>query len=157
MAVVRPELAHVPVHLSGIGAAAFRAWEEQWQPNIAGGDGGWDWRRERIGYENTPGRFEVAVWSGEELCGLGLGKPSKSAAFLSVNLLEGSPVLNHPLKGGIRYCVIEAALAYAELLECHELRLTRPLPGARALYRDMGFSLAPPEDESPYCFMRIAP
>jgi hypothetical protein len=155
--VVRPDLVGVPLRLAMIDAWALHAWENQWKPSFRGGDGGWDWHSERFGCENAPARFEVAVWSGDALCGLGIGKPSKASTFLSVNLLEGSPVPDHPLKGAIRYCVVEAALAYAEGLGCQELRLIQPLPGAIRLYADMGFSLAPPQENPPYCFLRIVP
>jgi len=154
---IRPDLVDVPLKFTTIDAWALHAWETQWRPRFRGGDGEWDWRRERFGYQNWPARFDVAVWSGEDLCGLGIGKPSKASTFLAVNLLEGSPVSDHPLKGAIRFCVVEAAIAYAELLECRELRLMRPLPGAVPLYVDMGFSLAPPLDRPPYCFLRIQP
>ncbi len=154
---LRPDLIGTPLRLTTIDAWALHAWEQQWKPNFRGGDGGWDWRRERFGYDNTPARFEIAVWSENMLCGLAIGKPSKASTFLAVNLLEGSPVSDYPLKGAIRFCVVETAIAYAEQLECQELRLIRPLVGALPLYLDMGFSLAPPADRPPYCFLRIEP
>ena len=56
-------------------------------------------------------RFEVAVWSGPVLCGLAAGTPRYGR--MEVDLAKGSPDGQHPLKGAVRFAVLEAARVYA--------------------------------------------
>lgn len=140
---VQPYLVGTPITLQTIDAVALKEWETRWLPNLRGPVAGhdWNWRQERAGYDRSQDRFEVAVWSAGELCGLGIGKPSNSYSCLAVNLLQGSPVLNHPLKGAIRHIIVDAAIAYAEALKIKELRL-RNLPKERCRYTEIcSFSL----------------
>lgn len=90
----------------------------------------WDWVEYQRHYRNSPSRFELAVWSSSQLCGMALGKPSSGRENLSVVILEGSPNRLHPLKGIMRHFLIETAQFYAVTLQCRYLYLLDPLPEA---------------------------
>jgi len=79
-----------PVKLTGIDAHALRAWKGNWQPNLPKDLADWDWEGLHAGYANEAYRFEVAIWSAEELCGLAVGKPSSSRTFLRVDVMQGA-------------------------------------------------------------------
>ena len=96
-------------------------------------------------------QFEVAVWCGPALCGLGVG--ALRYGNLEIDNLEGSPDFRHPLKGAVRYAVIEAARAYAVALGASELRLNHPRPALLTIYEEMGFTLNPPWH--PFCWMKV--
>jgi len=152
-----PHLKGTSVLIEDFGRAALDAWETTWKPNAKAGTVGhdWDWRQEYTDHKRFPNRFGAAVWSDGTLCGLGIGKPSNSNSFLCVNLLQGSPVIDHPLKGAIRHIIIHAAISYADHLKIKELRLNRPDPGVMGLYQKMKFELAEPASKPPYCFLRL--
>lgn len=145
---------NVPIRLSTIDDAALRAWRSDWTSSPSE-PGGWDWRAERLAWRSTLNRFEVAIWSGSVLCGLGIGKPSRGPSHLAIYLIEGNPDRNHPLKGAIADCVTDAAIRYGQLLGKAQLRFLRPLPGALPTYLRLGFMVAQKGAQPPYCFMEI--
>jgi hypothetical protein len=144
----------VPISLSSINKAALQAWQNHWMPRSTR-PGGWNWREQRSRLASTVSRFDVAIWSGEVLCGLAIGKPSKGPSHLTIQLLEGNPAETHPLKGSVAECAVEAGISYARLLEKAQLRLLRPLPGALPTYRRLGFKLEPESLKAPYCYLEI--
>jgi len=153
--IARIEVAHgIPVRLSLIDEVALQAWQAQWRRQF-GLDGGWNWREQRLRLGSTVSRFEVALWSGPVLGGLAIGKPSKGPSHLALQLLEGNPAAQHPLKGYVAECAVEAAISYARLLEKKALRLIKPLPGALPIYRRLGFRVEPDSLAPTYCFMEL--
>ncbi len=103
--------------------------------------------------KNEPDRFEAAVWSGDTLCGLAIGWTRKE--FCRVDYLEGSPAPDHPLRGRVTVIVSGAAVAYATALGRGEVRLVNPLPAVVPHYVALGFTLANPKGEAPYCWWKI--
>jgi hypothetical protein len=142
----------LPIHFREIDEAALSVWKSHWQ-GFSVGYGGHPWDQIATNYQvRFPARFEIAVWCGPVVCGFGVGLPDDSH-FLSVRLMEGSPDPRSPLRGAIRYAVVEAAGAYAKALGKTELRLNRPRQALLTLYQQMGFTLVPPHH--PYCWMTI--
>lgn len=139
--------------LTDIDEAALECWEQQWLSAIPRGEpwSGWDWRDESRGWRRHLDRFEVAIWSGEQLCGLAIGKPSERRQNLSIYVAQGSPVRDHPLKGQIMPIVLDVAGAYGTALSCRELRLVNPLAGPLRRYEALGFALENPKGAPPYC------
>jgi hypothetical protein len=139
--------AGVPVDLREIDNAAMAEWDSYWRGNCR-----WDWRRIDTRYKALlDDRFEVAIWSGPVLCGLAAGTPRHGR--LEVDLMEGSPDNRHPLKGAVRFAVIEVARAYTLALGHAELRLNDPDHGMLTKYQLMGFTLEPPLHT--YCWMSV--
>jgi hypothetical protein len=100
-------------------------------------------------------RFEAAIWSGDQLCGLAIGKPSNARNVMALHFLEGNPNVGHPLKGMVHVAALEAVLAYAIALQTRHLRLIDPLPAVVPLYAKFGFRLVAPRTGSAYCEMEI--
>jgi len=109
------------------------------------------WRR------NYPGRFEVAVWQGDVLCGLGLGRPAPTAAHLSLHYIERDPDPANPLRGDFAAIVVTALRSYGVVLDKTEMRLIDPLPALVQFYCSppLGFHLVTPVGEHPYCSRSI--
>ena len=146
-----------PIRLTGVNRKAIETWEIQWIPLHPGEEapGGWDWRKLAEASKKTPAAFQVAIWSNEELCGLGVGHPSAGRHFLSLNVLEGSPNPHHPLKGKILGLVIATADTYARALDLKFLRLLEPFAEMLRHYREQGFSLAGGEAGKQYYERRV--
>jgi hypothetical protein len=148
-------LAPTPVRLDAISAAALQAFHDQWEGHPARRYP-WPWptmldnaRR------NEPDRFEVSVWSGDTLCGLGIG-PTRQK-FCRVDFIEGSPDPTQPLKGSIAVVVSGAAVACATATGREEVRLNEPFPALIPRYQALGFELATPKKQTPYCWWKIMP
>lgn len=154
LAAIFPSLVPVPVQLTEIDGTALEAWSQTWR-NHPDRRFDWNWSEERKAWQNALDRFEVAIWSGTVLCGLAIGKPSKGREHLSVHVLEGAPNPVHPLKSAVRFCVVEAALAYARTIGCRRLRVMRPVEGAIPLYMEMGFSLSGSPKGGSYCWLEV--
>jgi len=145
--------AGINVELRPIGAAALAA-VERWNDRRVGWP--WhlmipDWRR------NYPGRFELAIWQGDVLCALALGRPAPKAPHLSLYYIERNPDAANPLRGKVTGAVIDALAAYAIALGKTELRLIDPLPALIPRYCSppFGFRLVAPAVGGPYCSRSI--
>jgi hypothetical protein len=67
-----------------IGLTALQAWRSTWLPlyDYARAYGDWPWESLAQEYD-SPGRFELALWAGDDLCALAIG-PGVSAGFRHV-------------------------------------------------------------------------
>lgn len=138
------------------------AWRSSWGGPHPTGDGSWNWERLLRRAWRRPSAFHVAVWSGDQLCGLGVGRASKRRAggvrhTISLHFIESAHDRDHPLRHTVAPLVIGAAQAYGELLGASRIRLIDPLPGAVPLYRALGFTLAGKAERSVYWERRIQP
>lgn len=136
------------IRLTDIDPHALDVWRATWNRAHPLGYGGWDWPGlvERI--SRRPSAFQVAIWSGEQLCGLAVGRvskrrPSGRRHTLSLHFLEGNPHRAHPLSGRVAEIAIAAAEAYAQGLGAWRVRLIDdPLPGVFRTYQRLGFTIA---------------
>lgn len=148
-ALFAPSISPTPVRFGTITALALDAWHAQWAAHPAR-QVAWPWevmapdQRRRL-----PTRFELALWSGDVLCGLAIGRVGSS--YCSVEYLEGSPVAGHPLRGQVIPAALTALLAYAKVLGKAEMRLVEPLDELVPLYEARGFLLVVPKGERRYC------
>jgi len=110
-----------------------------------------DWRR------NYPARFEVALWHGDMLCALALGRPARVAPHLSLHYVERNPDPENPLRSQVTGAVVAALRAYAIVLGKTELRLVEPLPQLVPRYcsPEFGFYRVTPARGGQYCARRI--
>jgi hypothetical protein len=135
------------VRLTDIDAHALDAWRSTWVRAHPLGYGGWDWEG-LVGRVCTrPSAFQVAIWSGDELCGLAVGRvsrrrPSGRRHTVSVHYLEGSPRREHPLRGRVAAVAIAAAEVYGDIVGAWRIRLIDPLPGVFRIYQRLGFTIA---------------
>jgi hypothetical protein len=151
-AKIRPALYGVPFQLGPIDRHALTEWYRVWRPISLTG---WNWEDECRSHRSCWRRFEVAIWSVGQLCGLAIGRPSKGRHIVAMYLLEGNPDPNHPLKDGIAAIAMQAGLSYAAVLGAAELRLMAPEPGALRTYLGLGFQLANATKGPSYCYMMV--
>jgi hypothetical protein len=142
-----------PVELRSIDAAALAAVAQWTGRRVA-----WpwhmlaaDWRR------NHTNRFDVAVWRGGELCGLGLGRPAPAAAHISLHYIERDPDPTNALRSKFAGVVVTALASYGVVLGKTEMRLVNPLPALVPYYCSaaIGFALVTPAQEGAYCVRSI--
>lgn len=148
------------IQLTDIDARALDVWARTWAGAHPLGYGGWDWAALVARVCSRPSAFQVAVWSGDNLCGLAVGRISKRRASgrrhtVSLHYLEASPNRDHPLRGRIAPLVITAAEAYGRELGAWRIRLVDPLPGVFRLYERLGFRIARPITTPLYFEKRI--
>lgn len=124
----------VPLRLADTDAATVAAWRTRWRGSHPSGFGNWDWERILHRAWRRPSAFHVAVWSGDDLCGLAVGRLSKRRPLgvrhtLSLHFIESAHDERHPLRHFIAPLVIATADAYGRLAGASRLRLIEPLPG----------------------------
>lgn len=79
--------AGIAAELRPIELAAFAAFTS-WQDRLVD----WPWPRMPAEWRRSwPERFELAIWSGDILCGLTLGRPSRGPSHMSLYYIEGNP------------------------------------------------------------------
>lgn len=149
------------VRLTGLDLPAIAAWETMWRdrPHWTGA-GGWAWDRLARRFGRRPQCFHLAVWSGDQLCGLAAGRVSRRTRvgarnLVSVHFMESAPDREHPLRGWIVPLVLQCAAAYGAMLGASRLVLREPLPGVLPLYRKLGFTVAHPAPHRVDCWKRI--
>lgn len=148
-----PAIAPTPVSFATITAATLDAWHEQWAGHPARSVA-WPWNAMVVDYRHHhPSRFDCAVWSGNVLSGLAIGRTG--SAYCSIEYLEGSPVVGHPLKSQVIPAALTALLAYATVLGRGEMRLVEPLAPLVPIYETRGFLLVERRGERPYCVRRV--
>ncbi len=132
---------------------AIERWRSQWLPVMPDGEewSDWDWAQEMSRWSAKRNRFDMAIWSGDFLCGLALGRSSLRKQNFSICVLQGSPIDNHPLKRQILPIVIEVGLMYGTALGCHELRFLKPLRAMIPVYERMNFQLVRTSRGMQYC------
>ncbi len=148
-ALFAPTIAPVPVRLGTITAVALDTCAMQWTGHPARVVA-WSWGVMVLNHRRRhPSRFELALWSGGTLCGLALGRAGNT--HCSMEYLEGSPAIGHPLKGQVIPAALTALAAYAAVLGKAEMRLVEPFEPLLPLYKARGFLLVEPKGESRYC------
>lgn len=146
-AIANRSRATAPVRLRDVDADALVAWYDTWRGSNPLGYGGWDWPGLVAPVLRRPAGFPVALWSGNCLCGLAVGRASArrrsgTRHTLSVYFLEGNPDPLHPLRGKVAPLALAAAEAYAALIGARRIRLIDPLPGVIRIYRRLGYAVA---------------
>lgn len=131
--------------LSPITGGALERWEATWVPLHTGRAqyGEWDWAALRQQFRD-PDRFEVAIWSGQELCGLAIGKASNGRTLVSVRFLEGSPRRNHPFEGRVIRICAAAADGYGLEIGAQKVHFVDPYPAVIPNYLEIGCHYVPP-------------
>jgi hypothetical protein len=160
--VLETRFVHAPLRLADTDENTTAVWRATWHGAHPTGYGSWDWDRILARAWRRPAAFHVAVWSGEHLCALGVGRPSKRRLAgvrhtISVHYMESAHSIDHPLRHKVAALVIAAAAAYGERLGASRIRLINPLPGVLRLYEQYGFTVAWKAGQPVYCERRITP
>lgn len=130
--------------LKMVDAEACRLWAETWQTvERSEPEGGWDWAEFHNGTSWRGDQFCIALWHNDTtLCGLALLTVTKAA--IQVEVLEGNPDRNHPLKKSVLPILLDASTRFAQVVGRSELRLVEPAEGLIAIYCGVyGFEFVP--------------
>jgi hypothetical protein len=136
-------LATPATRIAPIDAGALEACRNTWSTRQHWtGDGGWPWDLVVRPFLKKPRAFHAALWGGEDLCGLAVGKVSRGRERITLRFMQSSPSSTHPLRGRVTFLMFEAATAYGQALGSRYLILRNPLPGALPIYLRFGFEFA---------------
>jgi hypothetical protein len=124
-----------------IGLYAMDAWRSSmWAPTVdeSGRYGDWPWDELKAKYD-TPGRFELAVWTGSQLAGLAIGSGVSSGhRHVTMNYVEASSIRN-PMSGKILQVADLALMAYALEIGVRIVRVDSPAEGLLTRYATLGY------------------
>lgn len=152
-ALFAPSIAPTPVRFRTITGVALDAWRLHWARHPAR-QVAWPWDVMVPAHRRRhPTRFELAVWSGDALCGLAIGRAG--VTHCSLEYLEGSPIPDHPLRRQVIPAALATLLAYATVLGKSEMRLVEPLDALVPAYEARGFMLVEPPGERRYCVRTV--
>lgn len=148
------------VRFADIDARALGAWERTWTAPRRNAGGGWNWRGLVEEFRSNPAALRVALWSGDVLCGMGLGRPSSRTARgtrsrFSMHYLEGNPDPSHPLKHRVAGLILSVAEAYGRDLGASTLHLVDALPAVVPVYVSLGFTVVRSPTGVVYCEKEI--
>lgn len=136
----------VEFHLSGWTNKAREAFATTW--GTKGRAVEWDWPQIFRTYDDHT-RLDLAMWVGDNLCGLALGILTNQA--IVVKFLEGNPRSDCPLLGRRALIALETAQCYAQLRGRTELRVQPTNERLETLYCDIfGFALETPRGAQAY-------
>lgn len=130
------------LRLTPINTTALRA-KNQW-PDVSREppNGGWDWDSWTSYFKSRHKKFfDVAIWHGNELCGLVLGRLSRNNVKVRLELIEGSSVSGHPLKGDVVYIGLSAIEAFGAVVGAEESLIIDPVEGVIPAYNSLGYQL----------------
>ncbi len=128
--------------LRHIDERALDIWERIWKSHYKkGSPGGWNWRELLRRYRKETAKYvDLAIWSDLQLCGLAIGKLSKSNSHCSIYYVEGCPI-THPLKRYILPLTIDFAESVAILVGGNSIRFVNPDENLFAHYEKFGLKL----------------
>jgi hypothetical protein len=106
-------------------------------------------------YCKKPRNFHCALWYGDVLCGLAVGRLSQAHEALSLHFMEGSPDPAHPLRGNVAEIVFGCATLYAAAVGARCVLLRNPDPALETYYAELGFGLAYEHRDARYCRREI--
>ncbi|MBB4638237.1 hypothetical protein FHS01_004297 [Longimicrobium terrae] len=161
---VRAGVVTTDLRVTDIDRTAMEAWSGTWMGRRHPADAGaWNWP---LLIECMPRRaaiLPVALWSGDDLCGLILGRASRhrqTGVRHTVTLTyverrpEPPPV---PLRGEIVLLALSIATAYGKAVGASRIRLGYPEPRLIGWYERLGFVVARSGGKAVYCEREIKP
>jgi hypothetical protein len=139
-----------PIMVDHISARALGAWRDEWVRRHKGNPWDWDWEERRREFRNVPSRLEIALWSGDVLCGLAIGRPSAKKTCLEMRFMARRWGDDNPLQGNVMPLIADVSIEYAYLLGSATVRIWRPYPEMVPHYVAFGFHCRD-DVGPPYC------
>jgi hypothetical protein len=127
-------LTHILAHQ----ADAWKAESTSYRPAAA-----WSWVEQFVRHQRMPKSFNVCVMYAGSLSGLALGRPSHRGSRLRLELIEGNPLPNHPLRKLVVPIITACAEAYALNIGATEVRIMCPVPALVNYYSLHGYHFIP--------------
>jgi hypothetical protein len=126
---------------------ALAAWERSWRGVHPSGAGGWKWPTLVESLPRRAAVLPIAIWYGDDLCGMALGHASRrrlngSRHTVTLTHLERRPEPPAvPVRGHIAPLAILAARRYGEAVGARRLRLLNPDRHLLSYYEGLGFEI----------------
>jgi hypothetical protein len=160
---VRRGLCGPDMRLTDIDAKALATWRSTWLGTHASGAGGWNWETLVEGSPRRAAVLPVAIWYGDDLCGLALGQLSRrringSRHTMTLTYVERRPEPpDVPLRGQVVAIATMVAENYGVIHGARRLRLRAPDRNLLSYYQQHGFSVAWKGNVPLYCDREIRP
>ncbi|RYY01728.1 MAG: hypothetical protein EOO53_16000 [Gammaproteobacteria bacterium] len=110
--------------LKGIDAGALsaaRLWDDDPERLVS-----WDWNFASRYIHRYPKAFDLAIWVGNKLCTLALGRPSYNGTFMRLDFIEKAPT-NCPFSSEMVPISILAYETYAKRIGAKQFRIIDPI------------------------------
>lgn len=142
---------------------ALAVWKQTWTGVHPSGAGNWRWPSL---VENLPHRaavLPIAIWYGDDLCGLALGhasrhRLSRSRHTVTLTHLERRPAPPAvPLRGHVANLAFGVAKQYAEAVGSRRIRLLNPDRNLLAYYEELGFNVVWKDGIPLFCERELFP
>lgn len=150
------------LRMADIDRRALAAWRTTWTGQHPSGTGKWDWPTLIDRAPHRPALLPIAIWYGEDLCGLAHGHASPHRAdgtrhtisFTHIERRPEPPAV--PLRRRIVPLAVAVAENYGRVLGASHIRLLNPDPRLLGYYCDvLGFVVAWKSGVPVYCVRRI--
>jgi hypothetical protein len=128
-----------------IDAEALAVWAQSWGGVHPSGAGGWNWPALVDSLPRRAAVLPIAIWYGDDLCGMALGRTSRRRVYRSrhtvtLTHLERRPEPpDVPLRGHIADLAVGVTRRYGESVGAQRLRLLNPDRNLLSYYEGMGF------------------
>lgn len=133
------------LRLADIDHRALQAWRETWTGRHSSGAGGWDWPRLVERLPHRPAIMPLAIWHGDDLCGMALGhlSPRRTGGrrlTVTVTRIERRPEPPQVvLRRNVALLAIAAARNYGSNFGARLIRIAHPDPRLIEFYNRLGF------------------
>jgi hypothetical protein len=151
----------LPLRFTDIDEHALEVWRATWRQPHSVDAGGWDWSRLVSGMPHRAAVLPLAIWYGDDLCGLALGYASRSRAggvrhtVLLTHVERRPDPPQVPLRGHIIPLAVAVAQNYGYALGASRLLLRNPDPRVVSYYEQLGFDVAWKGSRPVYCEKEI--
>jgi len=152
------------LRITDIDRTAMEAWSGTWMGRRhAAHAGAWNWSLLMDSMPRRAAILPVALWSGDDLCGLALGRASRHRPTGVRHTVTLTHVERRPepppvaLRGEIVLLSLSIATAYGRSVGASRLRLGYPEPRLIGWYERLGFVVARSGGKAVYCEREMMP
>jgi hypothetical protein len=133
------------LRFTDIEASTLEVWHSTWCGVHPSGAGKWNWPGLVEQLPHRAAVLPIAIWYGDDLCGLALGQASRRRANASRHTVTLTHIERRPeppdvpLRGEVVSLAVEVALRYGLGIGARRLRLRKPDPNLLKHYERLGF------------------
>ena len=149
------------LRFADIDTDTLAVWRRTWVGVHPSGAGKWNWPALVEQLPRRPAVLPIAIWYGEDLCGMALGQTSRRRATGVRHTVTLTFVERRPEPPGVALrrqiipLAIAAARAYGITIGARRLRLRNPEQNLLWYYQVLGFEIAWKGERPVYCEQEI--
>lgn len=149
------------LRFADIDADTLAVWRRTWVGVHPSGAGRWNWPALVEQLPHRPAVLPIAIWYGDDLCGMALGQTSRRRATGVRHTVILTSVERRPEPPGVALrrqiipLAIAAARAYGITIGARRLRLRSPDQNLLWYYQALGFEIAWEGERPVYCEQEI--